>query len=163
MGKGVLTHNSTITYILIWIISILYYNVNECIISLDYYWHIGNYHYHSMDMKMPFLIYPVVLYLVGLSKKIDVKIVYFGILLVLCLFYSYIVIFFNLQFFPIKTWCLLCVFVSSVAAYAWIDKKITKAVSLCQEGKFNWVYSGLFSLVIIVAIVCTAVGHSLIV
>lgn len=163
MDKGTMTRNSTITYILIWLMSIMYYNVNECIIYLDYYQHIGIYHYHSLDMKVPFMIYPVLLYLVCYTRKIDVKIVYFGVLLALCLLYSYIVIFFNLQYFPIKTWGILCVFFSSVLAYVWIDNKIKQFVSLGQEGMGNCKFSGLFSLVIIIAIVCTAVCHSLIV
>ena len=146
--------------LLLWTASLMYYNAVECLIVVDTLVHRYNYHHPHMDLTVAFVLYPVVAYLGCIVNKVRSKGVYYSVLSAICLAYSSVVIFFNLSYFPFKTWLVLLVFISSFLAYVWIDGRNSRAISNTKCPSPSMVANTLISLLIVIAIVCSALGHA---
>ena len=149
-----------IRYLIVWIGSLMYYNAVECFLIIDHYGHIYNYHHPIMDMKVAFITYPVISYLSCCLDRVDSKAIYYSILSVLCLVYSSIVVYFNISHFPNKTWMVLLIFFICSIATVWIEKKLNKTIPSADVKLGNRSFSVIFSLLIIIAVICTAFCHA---
>ncbi len=150
--------------ILVWIVSILFYNAVECLMIVDWFWDI--YHnctycrYTNMNMKVAFVSYPVIAYIVCSIDKIDSKVLYYSILSVLCIVYSSIVVYFNISLFPIKTWIVLAVFIISIILI--ICTKRLLCTAKCRIDKIFKIrpYHVIITYLVIFATIGTALCHA---
>lgn len=160
METKIKTNNNHIRLFILWIMSLVYYNAVECFLVIDRIWHIDILRYTYMDMRIAFVIYPVIAYLVCFLNKIDSKKIYYSTMLFLCLVYSFVIVYFNISHFPIKTWIVLAIFFGSIIGCIKIDK-IGKGIAIRKRELFgNPVWPALISLLIVVAIVTTALCHA---
>ena len=144
----------------VWVVSLIYYNVVECLLVIDRLWHIDIIRYTYMDMRAAFALFPIISYLVFSLYRINSKKIYYSILFVLCFVYSFVVAFFNLSLFPIKTWAVWAVFFSSVFVCVEIDKRGV-CIAVNKKDQFeNPVWAALLSILMVIVIIITALCHS---
>ena len=156
-------NNIHIKLFISWIVSLVYYNAVECFLVIDRIWHIDILRYTYMDMGVAFVIYPVIVYLVCLLDKIDSKKIYYSTILLLCFVYSFVVVYFNISHFPRKTWIVIAIFFCSIIVCVKINK-IGKSIAIKKRDLFgNQVWPALISILIVAAIVITALCHAYII
>ena len=151
--------NKHIRLFLLWIMTLVYYNVIECFLVIDRLWFIDVIHYTYMDLRAAFVIYPSIAYLVCfLNKTSPIK--YYSIVIILCLAYAFVVVFFNISYFPIKTWFILVFFLCSIVVCIKFDK-IEKSITIKNGYMVKQpVLSALTSFLIVVLIIVTVFCHA---
>lgn len=153
-------HKTLQRCILVWIGSLLYYNAIECILIADMYRHFDMYRIPVMNMKLAFIIYPIIVYLACSANRFQSKSIRLALQPALCIVYSSVVVYFNIPIFPLKTWVIVVISFSCIIICIWIDKKINTTIHIDNEKHMNWLFSVFFCFLIIMAIVCTAFCHS---
>lgn len=145
--------------LLLWIVSLIYYNTVECFIVFDRLRHIENMHYQYMNMRVAFLTYPIMVFFAIFFYKRTTNIVYYSGLFILALAYTYIVVYLNVPYFPFKTWFILLLFWGSITMCIFINKKIEKLNIKRQINGQKQGLSFLITILISCIIAATIICH----
>lgn len=156
-------HNALIRYIWVWVGSLLYYNAIECFLIADVFRHSDWGRIPFMNMKLAFIIYPIIVYLVCCFNQIQSRPIRITLQSVLCILYSSVVIYINMTKFPTKTWAIVAISISCIVICILIDKKINTIIHIDDIKQVNSFLYQLFCFIILIAIICTAFCHSYIV
>lgn len=160
------TLNKThIRLLLLWIVSLLYYNTIECYLVIDRLRHLEIIRYPIMNLKLAFFIYPLVAFFACCYRRNASKIIYYFFLVVLCIFYSFIIFSENINEFPIKTWIIFIFFIGSIFLGVFLNNKIerTALCELSSKQNKNDIMSFFLYVLIIGVIIVTTFCHSYIV
>ena len=157
MEKNPIKKEIHLRLVIVWIVSLLYYNAIEIIFVIDRLWHIEIYNYSHMDMRVAFVVYPVVAF-ITLTMRRHPRVLYYIKLSALCLMYSFLVVYYNIAHFPIKTWIVLGIYLCSIVICIWIGFKNYSFI--IKEETAVMLKESILTLLISIAIIITSLCHA---
>ncbi len=124
MAQNFPLNKSLIKLLLLWIVSLLYYNAIESFLVIDRLGHLVLMRYPLMNLRIAFVVYPMIVCFAFFINETKSKALYYSLLSVSCLAYSYIVVYFNVSQFPIKTWIIILIFICSIIVCVFFNNRI---------------------------------------
>lgn len=163
MGTEFSLNKTHLKLFMLWIAILMYYNTIECFLVIDRLRHLEIIRYPIMNMRITFILFPIISCFTFFFKKKYSKILYYSLLTVLCLAYSYVIILSNIVHFPIKTWGIIILFVCNMIVDVFLNNVFDNGFFLEKSPFLNRLLAALLSFSVITAIIITVVCHTYIV